>query len=513
MSRDERHTRGGRRRPRGGEGAGSAHGTRGPFGFGPGAHGLPWVFGVLMALFAVVVARLFYLQVVDGPALAEQAEARRTNSQVIEAKRGTIYDRNGNVLATSVGCYDVYCNPKEVNYPAAEALILQEAFSGEASTYKEQLTEDSTFVYLVRKADKDKAEQVRQELADKGYTGVYFLEQTKRVYPYGSVAGQIIGMVDVDNNGLTGLELQYDDVLGGTDGEMIMETGATGTPIAGGVSKTVEPKDGQDVVLALDVDIQRKVEEEMVAGVKTYEAQSGLCMVTDPATGGILAACSTPLADLSNPSTVTNEGLGLKLVTSAYEPGSIVKVFTMATGIEAGLFDTDTVYQVPASILVGSDTVRDDDGRSSTMAMSPREILRRSSNVGASMLAQQVIGAERFSEGLARFQLGTRTGIDYPGEAAGSVRSLDEYEPYSLGSMAFGQGLAVPMVQIVKAMGSIPEGGRLETPHFATKVGGEDLDWPSPGQSISEETASKMTDMLKDVFSKGTAYAGRVEGY
>ncbi len=513
MSRDERHTRGGRRRPRGGEGAGSARGPRGPFGFGPGANGLPWVFGVLMALFAVVVARLFYLQVVDGPALAEQAEARRTNSQVIEAKRGTIYDRNGNVLATSVGCYDVYCNPKEVNYPAAEALVLQEAFSGEASTYKEQLSEDSTFVYLVRKADKDKAEQVRQELADKGYTGVYFLEQTKRVYPYGSVAGQIIGMVDVDNNGLTGLELQYDDVLGGTDGEMIMETGATGTPIAGGVSKTVEPKDGQDVVLALDVDIQRKVEEEMVAGVKTYEAQSGLCMVTDPATGGILAACSTPLADLSNPSTVTNEGLGLKLVTSAYEPGSIVKVFTMATGIEAGLFDTDTVYQVPASILVGSDTVRDDDGRSSTMAMSPREILRRSSNVGASMLAQQVIGAERFSEGLARFQLGTRTGIDYPGEAAGSVRSLDEYEPYSLGSMAFGQGLAVPMVQIVKAMGSIPEGGRLETPHFATKVGGEDLDWPSPGQSISEETASKMTDMLKDVFSKGTAYAGRVEGY
>ena len=115
MSRDERHTRGGRRRPRGGEGAGSAHGPRGPFGFGPGAHGLPWVFGVLMALFAVVVARLFYLQVVDGPALAEQAEARRTNSQAIEAKRGTIYDRNGNVLATSVGCYDVYCNPKEVN--------------------------------------------------------------------------------------------------------------------------------------------------------------------------------------------------------------------------------------------------------------------------------------------------------------------------------------------------------------------------------------------------------------
>ena len=499
-----------RRRGRGASGGGSG---RGPFGFGPRAGKLVWVFGILMALFCVVAARLFYLQVIDAENLSTEAEARRTNSQVIEAKRGTIYDRNGNVLATSVECYDIYCNPQEVNSPAAVALILEEAFSGEAATYKEQMTQDTTFVYLVRKADKDKAEQVAQELEDKGYTGIYFLKQSKRVYPYGSVAGQIIGMVDVDNNGLTGLELQYDEQLSGTDGEMIMETGATGTPIAGGVSETVEPEDGQDIVLALDIDIQKKVEEEITAGVKKYDAEGGLCMVTDPSTGEILAACSTPLADISDPSSVTNEGLNLKMVTSAYEPGSIVKIFTIATGIEDGLFDTDTEFEVPSTILVGSDTVHDDDGRSYTMTMTPREILRRSSNVGASMLAQEVIGAERFSEGLAKFQLGMKTGIDYPGETAGTVKSLDEYESYSLGSMAFGQGLAVPMVQIVKGVGAISQGGWLQTPHFVTKVGGEDLEWDSPGQAVSEETATKMTDMLKDVFSEGTAVAGQVEGY
>ncbi|MGI6755652.1 MAG: peptidoglycan D,D-transpeptidase FtsI family protein [Atopobiaceae bacterium] len=487
--------------------------TGGIFGFGHQRSGLNIVFFLILAVMVIALARLFLLQVVDSSNLSEEAKAMRTNVETLEAKRGTIYDRNGNVLATSIDCYDIYANPKEVNAPSAEALMLQEAFSGDAANYRDSLSEDTTFVYLVRKADKDKAEELQRELKEKGYSGIYLIKQSKRIYPYGAVAGQIIGMVDIDGNGLTGLELQYDDVLKGTDGELIMETGATGTPIAGGVTSSTEPQDGKDIHLALDIDIQKTVEDEITKGAKKYDAAGGLCMITNPKTGEILAAASTPLADISQPDTITNEGLNFKLVTSSYEPGSIMKIFTIATGIEDGLFDTDQEYDVPGSITVGSDTVRDDDGRWETMAMSPREILRRSSNVGAALLAQDVIGAEKFSSGLAAFQFGTRTNIDYPGEISGTVRSLDQYEPSSLGSMAFGQGMAVPMVQVVKGVGAIANGGWLETPHFVVSVGQDPVEWHDQGQAISQETAEKMTDMLEDVFTSGTAYSGQVEGY
>lgn len=455
-----------------------------------------------------------YLQVFRSQDLSEQAEARRTNSVTLLAKRGTIYDRNGNVLAMNEDCYDVYCNPQEVNAPSAEALIVADHLGGDAKTYREALRKDgTTFSYVARQADKDQAEQMRDELASQGYTGVYLLRQTKRVYPYGTLAGQVLGMVDVDGNGLTGLELYYDDVLSGTNGYMTMETGATGTPIAGAPSQTVAAKDGTDIVLTIDADIQRAAEEQVKQGVADYKAESGFCMVTDPTTGEILAACSTPYVNLSDTSDVEDGALTLKLVTDSYEPGSIFKVLTMAIGIDDGLITADSTFTVPPQVLVGDDYVQDDDGRGNTLSMDVREILRRSSNTGAALVAQEVIGAQRFSDGVSRFQIGQKTGIDYPGEVEGLVRTVDDYEGSSLGSMSFGQGLAVPMVQMVKAIGSIAADGTLTTPHFLKSQGGEEASWPSVGTSVSKETADEVTDMMRTVVQEGTAEKAQVEGY
>ena len=464
-----------------------------------------------VGLMGVMAARLAWLQIFDAPNLAAGAREQTSNRVTLHAKRGTIYDRNGNALAVSVECKTIYANPKEVSDPSGVSNILVDLLGGEKSDYMDLLTEDTTFIYISRQVDQEVAEEISSRLYSASLTGVYFLTDMKRVYPYGNVGAQIIGFVGVDGNGLSGLELYYDDVLTGVDGEMLFETGRDGTPVAGGASEVTEAIDGIDLVLGLDVDIQEAAEQIINEAVETYSAESGSIMLSDPRTGEIIAACSTPLADLSD--LTDYEALNLKLVSSTREPGSIFKVLTSSIGIENGCFDKDTVYYVPARVKVGSDYVTDVDSRSYDMEMSVSEMMRRSSNTAFAMLAQDVIGVEKFSEGIARFGIGQKTGIDFPGEVEGLVRTPDEYDGATLGSMGFGQGLAFPMVQIMRAYGAVANGGTLLTPHFVTYRGEEQVEWPVGDTIISESTIAQEIEMMRLVMTEGTGKNAQVDGY
>ena len=466
-----------------------------------------------IALFGVVAARLFYLQIVDGADLASAAESNRTNVATLHAKRGTIYDRNGNVLAMSIDCSTIYCNPQNVHDPSGLATVLASILGGDYNDYLADVTKDTTFIYIQRQVDADVVKRLKSELSDKDIEGVYYLDDTKRVYPYGGTCGQILGVVGTDGQGITGLELQYDDILTGTDGEMIMETGLGGTPIAGGTYEVTDAVDGTDVILGIDVNIQEKAETALVDAVKTYKAESGSILVMNPKTGEIHCACSTPLANVSDLSTVDSDGLTLKLVSMSYEPGSVFKVITTSTGIEAGLFDSDSTYPIPETIQVGDDTVTDDDSRDYTMDMTIREMLRRSSNVAMAYLVQEVIGAKVFSEGVDAFGIGHKTGIDYPGEAEGIVKAYEDYDGSTAGSMAFGQGVAVPMIQIARAFSAVANGGSLVTPHFLAMKGDEEVEWDPVAGPISKDTADQVTDMMRTVMKEGTGKNGQVEGY
>lgn len=471
------------------------------------------LFVVLAALVAVVALRLVWLQVIQGPSLAASAAAQRTNVVAVHARRGTIYDRDGNVLAMSQACKTIYCNPQKVNDPNGAARILAEKLGGEASSYLATLRGDSSFSYVRRQVDTDKAKEVEDSLRDAKANGIYFLDDVKRVYPYGAVGSQVLGIVGTDGDGLSGLELYYDDVLKGTDGELVFETGSKGTPIAGTSAQASTAQDGTDIVISLDIDVQEAAERTIAKGTEDFNAESGSVMVTDPKTGQIIAACSTPLYDVTDTSKIEEGATSLKPVSSSFEPGSIFKLLTTAIGIDDGLMGTETTYDVPAYLKVGDDYVSDDDGRDYGMDMSVREILRRSSNAGAALLAQNVIGAERFSEGIARFGIGSYTGIDFPGEVPGLVKTLDQYDGASLGSMSFGQSLAVPLVQMVKAVGALADGGTLHAPHFLVSKGGQEAEWGPAGQAVSAETASAVTDMMRTVVQEGTAVHAQVEGY
>ena len=254
-------------------------------------------------------------------------------------------------------------------------------------------------------------------------------------------------------------------------------------------------------------------ETALVDAVKTYKAESGSILVMNPKTGEIHCACSTPLANVSDLSTVDSDGLTLKLVSMSYEPGSVFKVITTSTGIEAGLFDSNSTYPIPETIQVGDDTVTDDDSRDYTMDMTIREMLRRSSNVAMAYLVQEVIGAKVFSEGVDAFGIGHKTGIDYPGEVEGIVKAYEDYDGSTAGSMAFGQGVAVPMIQIARAFSAVANGGSLVTPHFLAMKGDEEVEWDPVAGPISKDTADQVTDMMRTVMKEGTGKNGQVEGY
>ena len=469
------------------------------------------VLSVMGVLIAIVVLRLVWLQVVDAANLSEQAANQRTNVVTLHAKRGTIYDRNGNVLAMSEDCTTIYANPKAITDASAVADVLADVLGGSRSDYQGLLTADTTFQYLKQRVDTDVADKLKEELADRKLEGVYYLADTKRVYPYGNVGAQVLGFVGTDGAGLSGLELQYNDLLTGTDGQMIVETGLTGTPIAGGASQTTPAKNGTDLVLSIDIDLQESCEKIITEAVETYDSESGSVMVTDPTTGEILAACSTPLPDFSNLTDAS--ALNLKLVSNSFEPGSVFKVLTTSIGFDLGLFTSETEYSIPAFYKVGDDTVTDDDNRDYTETMSVREMMRRSSNTAMAFLVQEVEGAKAFSEGVARYGIGQLTGIDYPGEVAGIVKSYEDYDGATAGSMAFGQAVAIPMVQIVRAFGAVANDGVPTTPHFLVSQAGDNVDWPAGEQIISKDAADMETDVMRTVIQEGTGRHGQIEGY
>lgn len=467
--------------------------------------------GLLCVIVAAVALRLFWLQVIDGPRLASEAEGRRTNVVTLTARRGTIYDRNGKVLAMSVECQTIYANPKVVENASAVAQVLAQNLGGVASDYVGDLTADTTFRYIKRQVDQDVADKIEQELSDQGLAGIYYLKDSKRIYPYGSTGAQILGFVGSEGTGLSGLEYYYNDILTGTDGQMIMETGLGGTPIAGGTSEVTEAQNGTDIMLSVDIDLQEEAERIIAEGVETYQSESGSVMVSDPKTGEIYAACSTPLPDFSN--LTDSSSLDLKLVSQSYEPGSVFKVITTSIGYDLGLYTPDTVYNVPARYTLGDNYVQDDDGRDYAEDMTLRYMLQHSSNPAMALLANDVIGPKRFAEGVERFCIGQKTGIDFPGETTGIVKSYDEYDGTTAGYMAFGQSVAIPMIQIVRAFAAVGNQGTLTTPHFLIAKAGEKVDWPSGGQAISSEACEQEIDAMRAVMTDGTGKNGAVDGY
>ena len=471
------------------------------------------VFAVVAALFLV---RLVYLQVIVAPSYAAQAEQARTVGFDIEPRRGTIYDRNGTVLAVSVDATTIYANPSEVEDLPGTAAALAGVLGGEAADYQNALSAGtSTFAFIQRKADTAVADQVRAL----DLKGIYFIADTKRTYPNGRVGAQIVGLTDIDGNGLSGLEKYYDDILSGEPGRYEAERGRDGTPIPGGVHEETPAVDGQDIIISLDIELQQYVEERLTADEKGMTANGGSAIVMDGGTGEIYAAASLPLFNPADRSEVKEGATKLKAVTDLFEPGSIFKSVTTMAILESGTMSPDTELFCPASITADGYTITDAHERGDA-TYTLREILDQSSNIGIS-LAMERMGFSMLHGKILEYNLHSKTGVDYPGEGEqgtdilGSLADPEDLSTVGMYNISFGQGISLTPLQITRFYGALVNDGVECTPHFliSKPQSGEVAEYATEDVIENKEAIEDITSMFKTVVTDGTGKQAAIEGF
>lgn len=485
-------------------------------------------FAVVALLFLL---RLLYLQVIVAPEYSTMAQDARTVSFVVEPRRGTIYDRNGTVLAVSVDATTIYANPSEVEDASATAASLASVMGGEAKDYLEALTADKTnYSIIARRADAALGDKVRElKLA-----GVYFVTESKREYPNGQVGGQVIGAcslgVDEENNreyyyGISGLESYYNDILSGEAGYYEAERGSNGSPIPGGVHESTAAVDGQDIIISLDIELQQYVEDRLTADEEGITANGGSSIVMDGSTGEIYAAASLPLFNPADRTEVKEGATELKCVTKLFEPGSIFKSVSAMAILESGTMTPDTELFCPASLTADGYTITDAHERGDA-TYTLRQILDQSSNVGISLATENatvgdVSGFQNLYNKINEYNLHTKTGVDYPGEGeegtdyVGALLPFDQWSKITGYNVSFGQGMSLTPLQITRFYGALVNNGVECTPHFliSKPQSGEVAEYESEDVIEDKESITDLTSMLKTVVTEGTGKAAAIDGY
>lgn len=476
------------------------------------------VFLLMAALFAV---RLIYLQVIVAPAYSQAAQESRTIGFYIEPRRGTIYDRNGHILAISVEATTIYANPNEVEDPEATARGIAQVLGGTQDDYIDKLkaTYSPTFSFIERKADPSKAEALKE----KDLPGIYFLEDTRREYPYGQTGGNVIGAcsieVDEDANreyyvGICGLEMQYNTLLSGTVGYYEAEVGQDGTPIPGATHVSKQAIEGQDIVISLDIEFQEELEQDLANGVANVGVENGCAVVMDSKTGEIYAAASKPFFNPADRTEVLEGSMQLKAATSLFEPGSIFKTVSMVALLEACEVDPDTLVTVPPEIEADGYTIKDAYDHDE-VEMTLREILNRSSNLGISLAIEEHLGFQEFYDDILKYRLNDLTGIDYPGEQLGYLLDFDNWSRVQGYNATFGQGLSVNAFQMTAFYGAIMNDGIEVTPHFLIRKPqtNEVVEYPTYEIIQNKNVLNTIKSMLRTVVTEGTGREAQIEGY
>jgi cell division protein FtsI (penicillin-binding protein 3) len=466
----------------------------------------------LLAFLAVAV-RLVWIQVVKAPAYAEEATSQRLRDIEISPRRGTIYDREGEPLAVSVEARTVYASPRHIEDLEGVVDALTAALGGSEEHYRELLTTDKGFVYIERKVDLARSQDLEEELRTRGLKGIGFQDDFRRMYPSGELAAQTLGFVDPDGKGIAGIESYYDELLAGVPGVVFGELDPTGRPIPGGIQKVIEPQHGQDVVLTIDKDIQYEAQVEIARAVRKWGARSGSVVVMSPKSGEIYAVATAPGFNPNEYGKAKSQRIRNKPLTDAYEPGSTLKCLTAAAAIEEGIYSPDSMFDLPPTIKVGGRVIKEAHPRPS-VRWSLTQIVTNSSNVGTVKVGMK-LGAKGLYRSFVDFGLTETPGTDFPGTTKGWLPPTEQWSATSIGNIPFGQGVSVTPMQLARAIGSLANGGVLVTPHLLMRVPDSpetDLTWPSR-RAVGKDTAAKVTTMLEEVITDGTGAEAAVEGY
>jgi cell division protein FtsI (penicillin-binding protein 3) len=475
--------------------------------------------GRLVALFAVVAlalgglaTRLVLLQIRDGRTYGSLAAEQRVRRIALPAERGTLYDRSMHELALSLPAKAVYADPALIDDPSAVAERLAPVLDVPPGRLVKLLRTESRFEYLARRVDLDRAAEV--EALD--IPGIGLLDEPRREYPGGRLAAQVLGFVGVDGTGLAGLELQYEDVLAGRPGEVVVEQDPDGLAIPQGLRRTVAPRRGRDLVLTIDRDVQFQAERALADAIQTNGAIGGTVIVLDPVTGDVLAMATRPGFDANEFTTAPPAATRNRGVTDVYEPGSVNKVITAAAALEEGVIRPHERLRVPSRIAV-ADRVFHEAHPHPTMAMTLTDVIAQSSNVGTIMTADRV-GSERLDAYLRAFGFGRETGIGFPGESDGILMAEEDWWGTSMATIPIGQGIAVTPLQMASVYATIANRGVRVPPRLVqATVGADGTLRPVPvangDRVVSPRTARLVTGMLAEAVEEGTGQEAQIPGY
>jgi cell division protein FtsI (penicillin-binding protein 3) len=466
------------------------------------------LFCAFLLIFSFAVVRSFWLQGVEGGSLRAEAHSQQVTRVTIPGQRGRVLDRNGKVLAASEDAADVVATPYQVSNPAQTALKLHDILGVPTPDLVDALSDRSSgFAYLARKVDPAIAAKVENLHIE----GISTVPNSRRLYPQGDLASQVIGAVGTDNQGLTGLEHSENSVLGGANGEQDVVHDALGHPLR---METVSPASvGDDIQTTIDAAIQDKTEQALSEAAEHYQAKGATAIVMNPNTGEVLAMANWPGFDPSNLQDATSEELENRATGFTYEPGSTFKAFTVASALEDHVVTPSSSFYLPSEIRVYDRTIGEAEPRP-PVTLTTAQILAQSSNVGAVTIGLKE-GADRFSQWINRFGFGNPTGLGFPGEERGIVPQRSDYSGSTMGNLPIGQGLSVTPMQMATAYSAIADGGILRRPTLIERVGGQPADQNTdPHRVISARTAAQLRHMLEGVLEPGgTASSVHVPGY
>ena len=458
---------------------------------------------VLLLGLGLIAYRLVDLQVVKADRFTDIAEDQRYQLTDLNPRRGCILDKDGEILAISKEAYSIYATPYLVDDAQLAAAELSIVLQRPRQEIEEKLQSSGGFVYLERKV----SPEVAEEIEALGLAGIGLEKESKRYYPQGSLAAQVIGFVGTDNIGLSGLELQYESDLAGEQGEAGIEIDPRGEPIPGVTEMIKSPVDGCDVQLTIDSEIQFKLQEQLLRSVQESGAKSGSGLIMDCYTGEILALAVAPDFDANLFYLVPPEITRTQPVTDAFEPGSVLKILTAMASLQQQVVTPGSVINVPRTIQI-ADYEFTDDHPMPKSDMTFAEVIAYSSNIGTIKTAQ-ALGEEALSAYIAACGLGEATGVDFPGENPGVVPELADWSMTSLPTIAIGQGISVTPLQLAVLTSAVANGGTRVTPHFLmrklhTDNSIEDYEVPEGERIISENGAASLRYILEEVVRIGT---------
>ena len=483
---------------------------------------------LFIVLFVVAIGRLFWLQIIKGSSLENELKLRSSDVRKLTSPRGNITDRNGQELAVSLLTKSLYVDPHEMalldnkkvegtEHQRLAANLLAPILKVNAEELYKTFCSESYFVWLKRKLDNEDYLQLEKIIKEHKLRGLHFQQESKRYYPQGALAAHILGFVGSEDNGLDGLELYFNALLSGAQEEIHLQMDAHGRPIEDSVFRKFNPSKLNRLVLTIDHNIQYVVERALDSALQKTKVQGASVIVMNPKTGEILALSNRPTYDPNFFNNFSQKEFSNRAVNYIYEPGSTYKPLVMAAALEENILSPNDVFDDKGKITILDRTINNWDMEAHG-PVTYAYILTNSLNTGMVDMGMR-LGGERLTNYAKKFGLGKTTGVELPGEEVGILFDPQTMYPSNVATMSIGQGIALTSMQLIRAIATIANDGKLVQPHIVKRVERGDgrilreEKLPAQPQIIKPETAHTLRDIMEQVILNGGGKNAKIEGY